>query len=89
MEMSVVDINKVRSFNIIERASGARFTTLFGALTEASLDSVASLRFSGGQGHEPTWQLPSSNGALLQNLPCPTSYMRIGHAWWLKMSYCT
>ena len=72
MEISIVGINKTRtqSFNLIERTAGARFTTLFGALAEVSLDSVTSLCFNGDQGREPqTWPLPSPNGALLQNLP--------------------
>ena len=76
MEISIVGVNKTRtqSFNLIERTAGARFTTLFGALTEVSLDSVTSLCFNGDQGREPqTWPLPSPNSALLQNLPRLTS----------------
>jgi hypothetical protein len=72
MEISIVGINKARTqtFNFIERTAGARFTTLFGSLTEVSLDSVTSLCFNGDQGREPqTWPLPSPNGALLENLP--------------------
>ena len=76
MEISIVGINKTRSqsFNLIERTAGARFTTLFCALNEVSLNSVTSLCFNGDQGHEPqTWPLPSPNGALLENLPHLTS----------------
>jgi hypothetical protein len=72
MEISIVGINKTRtqSFNLSERTAGARFTTLFGALTEVSLDSITSLCFNGDQGREPqTWPLPSPNSALLRNLP--------------------
>ena len=72
MEISIVGINETRtqSFNLIERTAGARFTTLFGALSEISLDSVTSLCFNGDQGREPqTWPLPSPNNALLENLP--------------------
>ena len=76
MEISIVGINRARtrSFNLSERTAGARFTTLFGALTEVSLDSVTSLCFNGDQGREPrTWPLPSPNSALLGNLPHLTS----------------
>ena len=76
MEISIVGINKTRthSFNLIERTAGARFTTLFCALNEVSLDSVTGLCFNGDQGREPqTWPLPSPNGALLENLPHLTS----------------
>ena len=76
MEISIIGVNKRRtqSFNLSERTAGAQFTTLFGALTEVSLDSVTSLCFDGDQGREPqTWPLPSPNGALLGNLPHLTS----------------
>ena len=76
MEISIVGINRTRtqSFNLIERTAGARFTTLFGTLAEASLHSVTSLCFNGDQGREPqTWPLPSPNSALLQSLPHLTS----------------
>jgi len=76
MEISIVGTNKRRthSFNLTERTAGARFTTLFSALTEVSLESVTSLCFNGDRGREPqTWPLPSPNGALLGNLPHLTS----------------
>lgn len=76
MEISIVGINKIRtqSFTLSERTAGARFTTLFGALTEARLDSVTPLCFNGHQGCEPQiWPGPSPNGALLGNLPHLTS----------------
>ena len=76
MEISIVGINKPRTrlFNLIERTAGARFTTLFCALGEVSLDSVTVLCFNGDQGREPQiWPLPSPNGALLENLPHLTS----------------
>lgn len=72
MEISIVGVNKThtQSFNLVERTAGARFTTLFGALTEVALNSVTSLCFNGDQGREPqTWPLPSPNSALLENLP--------------------
>ena len=52
MEILIVSIDKARtqSFNFIEHTAGARFTTSFGALTEASWDSVTFLRFDGDQG---------------------------------------
>jgi hypothetical protein len=51
--------------------AGARFTTLFCALDEVSLDSVTTLCPNGDQERESqTWPLPGSpNGALLENLP--------------------
>jgi len=76
MEVSIVGINESRtqSFNLTERTAGARFITLFGALTEVPLDSVTSLCFNGDQGREPqTWPLPSPNSALLECLPHLTS----------------
>ncbi|KAF9650328.1 hypothetical protein BDM02DRAFT_3127798 [Thelephora ganbajun] len=72
MEISIVGVNKTRTqlFILIERTAGARFTTLFGGLTEVSLDSVTCLCFNGDKGREPqTWPLPSPNSALLRNLP--------------------
>ena len=76
MEISIVGVNRTRthSFNLIERTAGARFTTLFGALNEVSLDSVTALCFNGDEGREPqNWPLPSPNAALLENLPHLTS----------------
>jgi hypothetical protein len=80
-EISIVGINKphTQSFNLIERTAGARFTTLFCALDEVSLDSVTALCPNGDQERESqTWPLTGSpNGALLENLPALDQYIRV------------